>query len=71
MQMTPVASSTIDSIGYDAETQTLYVKFKSGQTYQYFDVPPTEYQALSGSPSKGKHLNAKIKGEYRTVKVGA
>lgn len=39
MRMIQVKSSQIDKIGYDIATERLRVKFHSGQTYEYTDVP--------------------------------
>jgi hypothetical protein len=65
MQRTPVSSSEIQSIGYDAATQTLEVEFHSGGVYQYFDVPASEYQAFMAAASHGQYLNQHIKNTYR------
>ncbi|MHC5726326.1 MAG: KTSC domain-containing protein [Nostoc sp.] len=34
-----VSSSDLQSVGYDATTCTLEIKFHSGGIYQYFKVP--------------------------------
>ena len=55
---TPVAnSSNVASYGYDAESQTLEVKFQSGQTYRYSKVTQAEFDALKKAPSIGKHVS--------------
>lgn len=41
MQMIPVPSSNIVSIGY--EENTLYVQFHSGTLYAYYNVPESVY----------------------------
>ncbi len=69
MQRTQVTSSNIQSIGYDENTQTLEVEFKNGGTYQYFDVPKHEFDALMSASSHGQYLAANIKGKYRYSKV--
>lgn len=40
MQRTPVDSSTMAAVGYDADSETLEIEFVNGHLYQYFDVPP-------------------------------
>ena len=66
---TPVTgSSNVTSIGYDPETKTLEVAFKSG-TYRYENVSPEKYQALMAAPSKGKHIHTSIKGAHKHSKV--
>jgi hypothetical protein len=70
MQRKPVTSSTVVSVGYDHETRTLEVEFKSG-TYQYFDVPPERHNALMSSESLGRHFGEHVRGKYRFAKVGS
>ncbi len=65
MNRTPVISSNVASIGYDANTMTLEVEFTNGSVYQYFDVPETEYQALVSTSSVGQYLNQNIKPNFR------
>ena len=69
MQRTPVVSSNIESIGYDATSQTLEVCFNSGSIYQYFDVPRHVYEGLMNASSHGQYLNQNIKGSYRYARV--
>ena len=63
-------SSNVNSIGYDAESQTLEVRFKNQSgTYRYEGVSPEKYQALMAAPSKGKHIHSDIKGFHKHSKV--
>ena len=68
MNMTPVSSSNISSIGY--EGTTLYVRFNSGALYAYYDVPQSIYSGLMSASSHGKYLAAYIKGSYRYQQIG-
>ena len=68
MNMIPVSSSNINSIGY--EGTTLYVRFHSGGLYAYFDVPISEYNGLMSASSHGSYLAAHIKGRYRYQRIG-
>ena len=38
MEMIPVSSSNLESVGYDVETKTLRIKFHNG-LYEYYNVP--------------------------------
>jgi hypothetical protein len=69
MERTPVTSRDIRSIGYDPETQTLEIEFNKGGVYQYAGVPEGEYEAMKNADSKGKYLNANIKGRYPYIKL--
>ena len=59
-----VKSSDISEVGYDADTQTLYVRFNSGAEYAYDGVPPEEHENLVNAGSVGSALNDSIKGQY-------
>ena len=59
-----VDSSAIDAIGYDGDTNTLYVTFNSGSTYQYFDVSERKFWNFYNATSYGKYFNSRIKGFY-------
>ena len=69
MEVIPVTSSNVESIGYDADSSTLQVEFKNGSTYQYFDVPENIFIGLRDADSVGGYLAARIKGTYRYSKV--
>jgi hypothetical protein len=65
-----VESSNIREIGYDTDTQTLEILFKSGGLYQYFNIPGGVYEQLMGASSKGSFFYHNIRGEYQWRKVG-
>lgn len=61
MERTPVSSSNIESVGYDAATRTLEVEFLSGSVYQYSNVPADKFTGMMNASSKGDYLNYWIK----------
>ena len=67
MNMNPVVSSNIASIGY--ENGTLYVAFLNNSLYSYLNVPESVYNGLMAAESHGKYLNAHIKGVYPYKRV--
>lgn len=67
MDMKPVSSSNISSVGYDADEQKLAVEFNSGRTYEYLNVPEEEYQNLINASSAGRYFNDNIKNYYPAV----
>ena len=69
MERTPVTSTNVRAIGYDLDSQTLEVEFNNGSVYQYAGVPQDEYEGLMNADSKGKYLNANIKGRYPFTKL--
>lgn len=69
MQRDPVSSSNLLSVGYDIDTRTLEVEFKSGSVYQYFDVPESVHVELTGAPSVGQYFAANVRNSYRYAQV--
>lgn len=63
MQRRATTSSAITEIGY--ENGVLEIKFVTGKTYRYFDVPELEYDRLMKAESKGAYFNANIRGQYK------
>lgn len=68
MQMIPVSSSDISSIGY--EGSTLHIRFHSGGLYAYYNVPLSVYNGLMSAGSKGRYFHANIKGRYGDTRIG-
>jgi hypothetical protein len=64
MRRVELASTMIASAGYDALTRILEIEFRSGATYEYADVPETEYDELLASPSKGAFFRQRIQGVF-------
>lgn len=62
MQMIPVSSSNLASIGY--ENGVLYITFHHGGTYWYRGVPESVYHGLMNASSHGKYFHAFIKNVY-------
>jgi len=70
MQRESVSSSNLASIGYDANNEILEVEFlKSGDVYQYFDVPQNVYNELINAPSHGVYFSANIRNDYKFEKL--
>ncbi len=66
INMKSVNSSQIHSIGHDAATNTLAIRFNGrdntpGTLYHYANVTPEEFAAFAGAESQGKHFYKHIK----------
>ena len=61
---TPVFSSQVSEIGYDAASGELLVTWKNGRQSAYSGVPEDVALALSKAPSVGQMLNTEIKPIY-------
>ena len=59
--MIPSTSSQIARYGYNAETETLRVEFKSGGTYEYSGVDAEKFAEMQASDSHGKFLHSRVK----------
>ncbi|SFT39248.1 KTSC domain-containing protein [Pseudoalteromonas lipolytica] len=68
MERVPVESSNLVSVGYDENSLTLEIEFKSG-IYQYYDVPQYIYEELISSSSLGSYHHRSIKNEFSCSKV--
>ncbi|MDJ0602092.1 MAG: KTSC domain-containing protein [Crocosphaera sp.] len=63
-------SKSINAIGYDHENSILYVQFKSGGTYRYFDAPLSLWQRLTTTTgSVGRLYHQNIKGNFKGGRV--
>ena len=66
LRRTPVRSSVIASVGYDAQTAMLEVEFRSGDVYRYFAVPPSVHRGLIEADSPGAYFNRHVSDHYPT-----
>ncbi len=69
-EMQQVTSSNVESIGYDENSELLYVHFLNGSTYVYKNVPKVIYEQLINSPSIGSYMHRNIKGLFPCDRVG-
>ena len=69
MTLEPVTSSNIAAVGYDDDTQTLTIEFRSGGTCEFYDVPEQVHQGLMQSGSLGQDFQSEIRGRYRYVRL--
>jgi frataxin-like iron-binding protein CyaY len=69
VDMSPVKSSNIESVGYDAEGSRLHVKFKNGGEYIYHGIEPAQHAELMAADSAGSHLHKVIKPSAVVTKV--
>jgi len=50
-------SSVLASASYDEKLQLLTIAFKSGKTYDFFDVPPEIWNGFKEAESKGSFFS--------------
>lgn len=61
LRMLNVESSNIHSVGYDGESETLVVRFKSHTVYAYAGVPAKTALAFMEAESHGTFFHDRIK----------
>jgi hypothetical protein len=69
MNWVPLESSVLTASRYADEEQSLYLKFRSGAIYRYFDFPPHQYPEFLAADSKGGYFNRRILGVFREQRV--
>lgn len=69
INMIPVSSSNIESLGYDEPNQIAYVRFLNGTLYTYMDVPRYEFEGLLNAPSIGAYLHRNFKNVYAYERI--
>ena len=68
-EMHPVSSSNIAAVGYDADSESVYVEFLNGSTYKYNGVSESEFENLKTASSVGSYFNRNYKNVYPYEKV--
>jgi hypothetical protein len=69
MERSPLASSSVASVGYDDATQVLEIEFRSGRIYQFTQVPRGVFDWLLRTPNKGSYVARMINGRYNYADV--
>lgn len=62
-------SSNIASASFDPETDTLTVEFRSGDSYNYFNVPAAVYRAFQSAGSAGEFHARQIRNRFAYEQV--
>lgn len=68
---TPVVSSNLVAVSYDAKQHALAVRFKASPTtyYVYADVTPEQNEAFMSADSQGSFLAREIKPNHEFKKI--
>lgn len=70
MNRQQVKSSSLLSVGYDANLNIMELEFRGGSVYRYFNVPEQVHEELLKADSKGSYFHERIRGHYRYERVG-
>lgn len=72
LTMYEVDSSNVNLIGYDSDTNQLYVEYNGGDLYEYDNVPLQWWNGLKEADSKGSYIHWFVKLNdfpYRKVNI--
>jgi hypothetical protein len=58
-------SKMLASSAYDAKRHTLYLRFRSGEVYRYFEFPQEQYQDFLDTESRGRYFLIRIRNQFR------
>lgn len=56
MHWLPLDSTVFTAVAYVAEKRTLYLRFRAGEVYSYFDFPSEMYRDFLAAESKGQYF---------------
>jgi len=68
MERLHVVSSMAVTVGYDAADKILEIEFRTGEVWQYHNVPKDVHLELI-SGSIGKYFQSSIKGQYPESRI--
>ena len=69
MQKGQLESSTLAFVSHSGSDQILQAEFRSGDIYQYFDVPADTFYQLIHAQSKGRYFNAHVRNCFRYIQI--
>ena len=58
-------SKLLAASAYDAGKCLLYMRFRSGDVYQYFEFPEEQYQEFLDAESQGRYFLNYIRNDFR------
>lgn len=69
MRRHEVQSTSLASVGYDANARVLEVEFRSGAVYHYHDVPYRIAQGLARAQSIGGYFMRAVRNSFSYERV--
>jgi hypothetical protein len=58
-------SKLLAAAAFNAEKHTLYLRFRSGEVYRYFEFPDQQYQDFLDAKSRGRYFLSHIRNQFR------
>jgi KTSC domain len=69
MDWQPLDSKMFAAVAFVPTTETLYLRFRSGDIYRYFDFPEAQYQEFLKAESRGRYFLTHIRGRFRYQRI--
>lgn len=72
VQQFPLGSTAIDTLWYDAETESMWIKFRKTKAYPkyyYAGVPASVFAGMLNARSAGGYFHANIDGNYSSTEI--
>jgi KTSC domain len=64
-----VESSLFTAAAYRPEARQLYLRFRDGNIYRYFDFTAEMYESFLAAESKGRYFSSHIRDRFRYEQV--
>ena len=64
MEWQVLESKMLSAAAYDAAKRILYLRFRSGDVYRYFEFPSEQHKEFLEAESRGKYFLARIRGNF-------
>jgi hypothetical protein len=65
MNWQPFESKLLLASAYDAGRNTLWLRFRSGDVFRYFDFPEQQYREFLHAESKGRYFLSRVRNHFR------
>ena len=65
MDWQPFESKLLTSSAYDDGKHILYLRFRSGEVYRYFEFPEEQYREFLDAESRGRYFLSNIRNRFR------
>jgi hypothetical protein len=65
VQWVAVESTVFSAAAYRANVRQLYLRFRDGDVYRYFDCPVSVYADFLAAESKGRYFSQQIRNQFR------
>jgi hypothetical protein len=65
MDWQPLESKLLASSAYDSGKHILYLRFRGGEVYRYFEFPEEQYREFLEADSPGRYFLKSVRNRFR------